>query len=80
MYCGIDIFSETIDICIEKPDGSFLSATLLNSSIGFRKLMQLTKGFTYHFVMESTGVYHLSLCVYLEKKSMPLQRSKSVAS
>lgn len=68
LYCGIDVSAETIEVCIEKPDESFNSETLVNSTIGFRKLLQLTKRGDYHFVMEHTGVYHLSLIFFLEKK------------
>ncbi len=93
LYCGIDISNETIDVCIEQPDGSFVSETLKNSGRGFRKLLRLTKGNAYHYVMEYTGVYHMSLSLYLEKKGclysilnplqvkryiqMQLERSKS---
>ncbi len=68
LFCGIDISSATIEVCLQKADGSFYNENLPNSTPGFKKLLQLTKGFTYHFVMESTGIYHLSLCLYLEKK------------
>jgi transposase len=68
LFCGIDIASATIEVCIQKANGSFYNENLPNSSIGFKKLQGLTKGFTYHYVMESTGIYHLSLCVFLEKK------------
>lgn len=68
LFCGIDISSATIEVCLQMPNGSFYHENLPNSTLGFKKLLQLTRGFTYHFVMESTGVYHLQLCFYLEKK------------
>jgi transposase len=63
LYCGIDISNETIDVCIQQPDGSFVAETLSNSGLGFRKLMRLTKGYAYHYVMEYTGVYHMALSI-----------------
>ena len=93
LYCGIDISNETIDVCIQQHDGSFVAETLSNSGLGFRKLMRLTKGHAYHYVMEYTGVYRMALSIYLEKKrclysilnplqvkryiQMQLERSKS---
>jgi transposase len=40
---------------------------LANSKVGFSKLLKMTAK-NYHYVMESTGVYHLPLCFYLEEK------------
>ena len=68
MYCGIDISGDKIDVCIQLVDGNFLQESLPNSTIGFKKLMQMTKEFKYHFVMESTGIYHMPLCFFLEEK------------
>lgn len=68
LYCGIDISSEKIDVCIQTLENGFIEETLPNSPQGFKKLLQLTKHFASHFVMESTGVYHLPLCFYLHEK------------
>lgn len=68
LYCGIDISSEKIDVCIQTLENSFIEETLPNSLQGFKKLLQLTKPYASHFVMESTGVYHLPLCFYLHEK------------
>ncbi len=66
-YCGIDISSDTFDVCLQQKDGSFESLTYSNDKLGFKSLLQVTDE-TYHFVMESTGVYHLPLCFYLHEK------------
>jgi transposase len=68
LYCGIDVSCQTIDLCMQTNDNTFIEQSLANSTLGFKKLMQLTKGQSYHFVMESTGIYHLPLCFFLEEK------------
>jgi transposase len=68
MYCGIDISSDTFDVCIQHDDGSFESLTFSNDKAGFKSLLQTANG-SYHFVMEATGVYHLPLCFYLHEKN-----------
>jgi transposase len=67
MYCGIDVSGETLDICIQKSDGTFYAHKVNNNTVGFKEILQLT-GTTYHFVMESTGVYHLPLSFFLHQK------------
>lgn len=69
MYCGIDISGETIDVCIQNLDGSYTEVCLPNSTHGFKKLRHLTKEYPYHYVMESTGIYHMPLCFYLEERN-----------
>lgn len=66
-YCGIDIAAASIDVCFQNGLGNFQWEKFENSSFGFKQLIQLL-GVDYHFVMESTGVYHLALCFYLETK------------
>lgn len=66
-YCGIDISGETIEVCIQQSDNTFSSQSLPNSIKGFLQLLKLTTPQT-HFVMESTGVYHLPLCFFLQDK------------
>lgn len=66
-YCGIDISGETLDVYYPDPMGNYQSETYPNSKEGFKILLRKT-GIHYHFVMESTGVYHLPLCFYLESK------------
>lgn len=68
LFCGIDISSETIDVCIQLEDGRFDSETLPNNKAGFDQLLKRCTG-NYHFVMESTGVYQLPLCFYLHEKN-----------
>lgn len=67
MYCGIDISNDTIDVCIQNTDLTFSSLKLDNNDQGFKDLWKIT-GKYFHFVMESTGVYHLPLCFFLHNK------------
>lgn len=67
-YCGIDISGETMDVCFANAEGDFVEETLPNSALGFKKLLDISQPSNYHFVMESTGVYHLPLCFFLESK------------
>lgn len=66
-YCGIDISGETIDVYYPDRSTNFKTESYPNSKEGFKMLFRNT-GSLYHFVMESTGVYHLPLCFYLESK------------
>ena len=67
LYCGIDMSAETFDISIQLGDGKFNWHQLPNTSKGFHQLLKLCAG-DYHFVMESTGVFHLPLCFFLHDK------------
>lgn len=67
IYCGIDISCDSIDVCLQMPDGNFKQETFSNDQKGFSKLLCSCTVDT-HFVMESTGVYHLPLCFYLQEK------------
>ena len=67
LSCGIDISSETIDVCFQTSDGKFHSEVLSNDKKGFEKLLHLCSP-SHHFVMESTGVYQLPLCFFLHSK------------
>jgi transposase len=67
LYCGVDISSMTIDVCIQKADGTFEAFVFSNDEKGFKKLYGIT-GKSYHFVMESTGVYHLPFIFFLHGK------------
>jgi transposase len=67
LYCGIDISGDTLDICYQLPDGLLCFEKCLNGPEGFKHLWHVT-GEVYHFVMESTGVYQLPLCFFLEGK------------
>lgn len=63
-YCGIDISALSLDVCFEGEGGSFVWHKLKNNAQGFKQLLNLSTSAT-HFVMESTGVFHLPLCFYL---------------
>lgn len=67
LYCGVDISGATIDVCIQKEEGKFESHKFENDEKGFKHLYTLT-GKAYHFVMESTGVYHLPFIFFLHAK------------
>lgn len=66
-YCGIDISCDTIDVCLQMSEDNFKQETLSNDKKGFSKLLGSCTIDT-HFVMESTGVYHLPLCFWLQEK------------
>ena len=67
MYCGIDVSGETLDVCYQTPEGTLAWCKCSNNAEGFKEIWQHT-GKAYHFVMESTGVYQLPFCFYLESK------------
>lgn len=67
MYCGIDISAATLDVCLQLSDGTFEHFSVANSRLGFKQLLKHC-GMATHFVMESTGAFHLPLCFYLEDK------------
>lgn len=63
-YCGIDVSCESLDICYQSLDGSLKHEKITNDIAGFRRLLKLS-GKSSQFVMEDTGVYHLSLVFFL---------------
>ena len=67
IYCGIDVSGDTLDVCYQTSEGSMEWCKCANSTEGFKEIWQHT-GKSYHFVMESTGVYQLPLCFFLESK------------
>ncbi len=67
MYCGIDVSGDTLDVCYQTPEGSLDWYKSTNNEQGFKDIWLLT-GKLYHFVMESTGVYQLPFCFFLERK------------
>jgi len=66
-YCGIDISMDTMDVCYQTKEGEECHLTLSNNKSGFRELLKACPK-DYHFVMESTGVYHLNLVFFLHQK------------
>lgn len=66
MYCGIDISCDSIEICLQMPGSAFRQESLANERKGFNQLLKICGG-DCHFVMESTGVYHLPLCFFLQE-------------
>lgn len=67
LYCGIDVSGDTLDVCYQTTKGNFQWCKCANSTEGFKEIWQHT-GKPYHFVMESTGVYQLPFCFFLEGK------------
>jgi transposase len=68
LYCGIDISATTFDICVQTGFNDFEHHQLPNNASGFKQLLKLCAS-NYHFVMESTGAFHLPLCFFLEEKN-----------
>lgn len=68
LYCGIDMSAETFDICIQSTGNIFVWHQLPNNTTGFKQLLQLCAS-PYHFVMETTGAFHLPLCFFLHENS-----------
>ena len=67
LYCGVDVSGDTLDVCYQTAGGIFEWYKCANSNQGFMQIWKLM-GKGYHFVMESTGVYQLPLCFFLESK------------
>lgn len=67
LYCGIDVSAETLDICYQLPDGNKIHQQVKNNKSGFQSIVKLC-GSQYHFVMESTGIYHTALMFFLYEK------------
>lgn len=67
LYCGIDVSGDTLDICYQTAEGVLEWCKCSNGVGGFTEIWKLT-GKDYHFIMESTGVYQLPFCFFLESK------------
>ena len=66
MYCGIDVSCDTLDICFQTADIVLQHCKVSNDVKGYHQLLKET-GNQYHFVMEATGVYHISLMFFLHE-------------
>ena len=66
-YCGVDISGDTLDVCYQTEAGVLEWSKCANGIGGFTEIWKLT-GKDYHFIMESTGVYQLPFCFFLESK------------
>ena len=64
LYYGIDVSCNTLDVCYQPSAGSLQHSQVPNNDKGFVQLMKLT-GRHYRFVMEATGVCHISLMFFL---------------
>ena len=69
LYCGIDVSGAALDVCYQTKDGSLEWYKCTNNAEGYKEIWQQT-GKEFHFVMESTGVYQLPFCFFLETKAM----------
>lgn len=67
LYCGIDVSGDTLDVCYQTEEGIFDWCKCTNTTEGFMQIWKLT-GSKYHFIMESTGVYQMPFCFFLESK------------
>lgn len=67
-HCGIDISATTIDVCQQTSSKEFVWHKLSNTPVGFKALLKICSSTNYHFVMESTGAFHLPLCFFLHEK------------
>lgn len=67
-YCGVDVSMDTIDVCFADGAGQLIHLELSNNKKGFRELLKSCPK-DVHFVMESTGVYHLNLVFFLHSKA-----------
>ena len=68
LYCGIDVSCDTLDACYQSADLTLHHLKVSNDEKGFKQLLKQT-GNSYHFVMEATGVYHISLMFFLHHHS-----------
>lgn len=68
-YCGVDVSCETLDVYFEASQGEKQHLQVPNTKTGFKKLIKQT-GKECHFVMESTGVYHLQFIFFLNELSI----------
>lgn len=66
LFCGIDISSNTLDVCYQKSTSDYAHFRVENSKKGFEKIIK-TVGSQHQFVMEATGVYHLNLVFFLRE-------------
>ena len=68
LYSGIDVSCDTLDVCYQTTDLTLHHCKVSNDAKGFRELLKQT-GNTYHFVMEATGVYHISFMFFLNENN-----------
>jgi transposase len=68
LYCGIDVSCDTLDVCFEAADDVLKDGKVSNDVKDYQQLLKQT-GNTYHFVMEATGVYHISLMFFLHENN-----------
>jgi transposase len=66
LYCGIDVSSDTLDICYQTAEGKVRFKQVENNQTGFNAITK-TCGKNYHYVMENTGIYHTSFMFYLHR-------------
>ena len=66
LYCGIDVSCDTLDVCYQSTDFTLQHCKVSNDAKGCHQLLKQT-GSNYHFVMEATGVYHISLMFFLHE-------------
>ena len=67
LYCGIDVSCDTLDVCYQDEGKVLQHVKVTNNTKGFAQLLKST-GRDYRFVMEATGVYHISLMFFLYER------------
>ena len=63
VYCGIDVWCDTLDICYQTTGNVLQHCKVSNDVKGYNQLLKQT-GNNYHFIMEATGVYHIRLMFF----------------
>ena len=65
-YCGVDVSSDVLDLCYQDGSGDKHHLQVSNNKKGFQQLLK-SCGKDLHYVMESTGVYHMQFMFYLHE-------------
>lgn len=65
-YCGVDVSSDVLDLCYQDGSGDKHHLQVFNNKKGFQQLLK-SCGKDLHYVMESTGVYHMQFMFYLHE-------------
>lgn len=69
LLCGVDVSAKELIVAIDSGTGKVWEGAFSNDTAGHRKLIgRLTRGrTTARVVVEATGIYHLDLCLELER-------------
>lgn len=69
LLCGVDVGSKELVVAIDPGTGEIWEGTFPNDAVGHRRLIRrLTRArATARVCVEATGIYHLDLCLALER-------------